>query len=63
MNYLRLVQYFYLAFAAFFAYDAFAKFTNNENYVLSILIALVSLGMFFFRRHYAKKFEARKNSK
>ncbi|WP_396137708.1 hypothetical protein [Flavobacterium sp.] len=60
MNYLRLVQYFYLAFAAFFAYDAFAKFTNNENYVLSILIALVSLGMFFFRRHFYNKYQNKK---
>jgi hypothetical protein len=60
MNYLRLVQYFYLAFAAFFAYDAFSKFTNNENYVLSILIALVSLGMFFFRRHFYNKYQNKK---
>jgi hypothetical protein len=60
MNYLRLVQYFYLAFAAFFAYDAFAKFTKNENYVLSILIALVSLGMFFFRRHFYNKYQNKK---
>ncbi len=60
MNYLRLVQYFYLAFAAFFAYDAFAKFTNNENYVLSILIALVSLGMFFFRRQFYNKYQNKK---
>jgi hypothetical protein len=60
MNYLRLVQYFYLAFAAFFAYDAFSKFTNKESYVLSILIALVSLGMFFFRRHFYNKYQNKK---
>jgi hypothetical protein len=60
MNYLRLVQYFYLAFAAFFAYDAFAKFTNKESYLLSIIIAAVSLGMFFFRRHFYNKYQNRK---
>ena len=38
MNYLKIVQYFYLAFAAFFAYDAFAKYNNGESYFLSILI-------------------------
>ena len=57
MNYLKFVQYFYLAFAAFFAYDAFAKYTNKESYVLSIIIALVSLGMFFFRRHFHNKYQ------
>ena len=60
MNYLKFVQYFYLAFAAFFAYDAFANYTNNKSYLLSIIIAAVSLGMFFFRRHFYNKYQNRK---
>ncbi|NHM04834.1 hypothetical protein [Flavobacterium celericrescens] len=60
MNYLKIVQYFYLAFAAFFAYDAFAKYNNDESYFLSILIAAVSLGMFFFRRHFYNKYQNKK---
>jgi hypothetical protein len=60
MNYLKFIQYFYLAFAAFFAYDAFAKFSHQESYFLSIIIALVSLGMFFFRRHFYNKYQNKK---
>jgi hypothetical protein len=60
MNYLKFVQYFYLAFAVFFVYDAFAKYTNHESYLLSIIIAAVSLGMFFFRRHFYNKYQNRK---
>lgn len=60
MNYLKFVQYFYLAFAAFFAYDAVTKYTQQESYVLSIIIAVVSLGMFFFRRHFYNKYQNKK---
>ncbi len=55
MTYLKYIQYFYLAFALFFAYDAFTKYNNNQDYILSIAIAIVAFGMFWFRRHFYKK--------
>ena len=57
MTYLKFIQYIYLIFAGFFLYDAFDKYNNNENYILSIIIAGVSIGMFFFRRHFHNKYQ------
>ena len=59
MSYLKFIQYIYLIFAAFFFYDAATKFKNNESYGLSLIIALVAIGMFFFRRHFYKKYQNR----
>ncbi|KIX20993.1 hypothetical protein SY27_09440 [Flavobacterium sp. 316] len=59
MNYLKFIQYFYLAFGVFFLYDAFTKYQNNENYIMSIAIAVVAIGMFFFRRHFYNKHKNR----
>ena len=55
MTYLKIVQYMYLVFAGFFIYDAFTKRLNDEDYWLSVIIALVAIGMFFFRRHFYNK--------
>lgn len=51
----------YLVFAAFFIYDAYAKALAGENYWLSVIIALVAIGMFFFRRHFYKKYQKPKD--
>jgi hypothetical protein len=50
----------YLIFAAFFFYDAATKFTNNEDYAISLLIGVVAVGMFYFRRHFYKKYQNKK---
>jgi purine-cytosine permease-like protein len=55
MTYLKIVQYVYLVFALFFFYDAYSKAMNGENYWLSVIIAVVAIGMFFFRRHFYNK--------
>lgn len=60
MTYLKIIQYMYLIFAAFFFYDAATKFKNNESFGLSILIALVAVGMFFFRKHFYDKYQNKK---
>jgi len=60
MTYLKLIQYMYLIFAAFFFYDAATKFTNNEDYAISLLIGVVAVGMFYFRRHFYKKYQNKK---
>ncbi|WP_374401187.1 hypothetical protein [Flavobacterium sp.] len=57
MTYLKFIQYIYLIFAVFSLYDAFDKFNKNEDYLLSIIIAAVSIGMFFFRRHFHNKYQ------
>ncbi len=60
MNYLKYTQYAYLLAAAFFIYDGISKFDSNRNQAyLSLLLALMAVGMFFFRKKFAKKFEDR----
>jgi hypothetical protein len=64
MKYLKYTPYIYLFAAFFFVYKALAVWSpNSQEHLLFYGIATLSLLMFFFRRHYAKKFEARKNSK
>ncbi len=64
MKYLKFTQYVYLIAAIFFVYKALEVWsTNSDDHLLFIGLAVLSVFMFFFRRHYAKKFEARNNSK
>lgn len=63
MTYLKFIQYIYLIFAGFFFYDAFQKYSEgrtSNDVLLSIIIAIVAIGMFFFRRHFQNKFQNRK---
>ncbi|MCK6606780.1 hypothetical protein B0I03_10699 [Flavobacterium aquaticum] len=63
MTYLKFIQYIYLIFAAFFLYDAFKKYSEGKPFndiLLSIIIAVVAVGMFFFRRHFQNKYQNRK---
>ena len=60
MTYLKFIQYIYLVFACFFLYDAFRKYQEGKEFndiLLSIIIALVAIGMFFFRRHFHNKYQ------
>ena len=60
MNYLKYTPYAYLLAAAFFSYDAFAKYQEgNNSYWFSILFAALAIFVFFFRKGYAKRFEER----
>lgn len=63
MTYLKFIQYMYLLFAGFFVYDAFKKFEEGRplnDILLSLIIALVAVGMFFFRRHFQNKYQNKK---
>jgi hypothetical protein len=60
MTYLKIIQYLYLSFGVFFFYDAYAKYANNENPYLSLIIAVVAVAMFFFRRHLFNKQQNRR---
>jgi hypothetical protein len=60
MAYLKFIQYIYLVFSLFFFYDAFKKYQEGKelnDILLSIVIAAVAIGMFFFRRHFHKKYQ------
>ena len=59
MKYLKYTTYVYLIFGLFFVYDGISKLNSNETYWMSFAIAAVSVGMFFFRRSFAKKMEER----
>lgn len=60
MTYLKFIQYIYLIFAAFFLYNAFDKYQQGRELnevLLSLAISAVSVGMFFFRRHFHNKYQ------
>ncbi|MDO6515647.1 hypothetical protein Q4562_00315 [Zobellia uliginosa] len=58
---LKYTEYLYLTVAFFSLYRIFTDWnTNREGTYLFIFFALVSIGMFLFRRNYRKKFEQRK---
>jgi positive regulator of sigma E activity len=64
MKYLKYTQFVYLFAAVFFVYKAISVWSaETDEHFLFLAIALLSVFMFFFRRKFAKKFEARNNSK
>lgn len=61
INILRYTEYLYLAVFFFSIYRIFTDWSiDRQSAYLFIFFALVSIGMFFFRRNYRKKFEQRK---
>jgi positive regulator of sigma E activity len=64
MKYLKYTQFVYLFAAVFFVYKAISVWSaGTDEHFLFLAIAALSVFMFFFRRKFAKKFEARNNSK
>lgn len=59
---LKYTEYLYLMVALISVYKIVALWgiSPKETYIF-IFFAVVSLGMFFFRRNYRRKFEQRKN--
>ncbi|WP_298477897.1 hypothetical protein [uncultured Maribacter sp.] len=58
---LRYTEYLYLLVCVFSVYRIFTDWNVDRNGAyLFIFFAIVSLGMFFFRRNYRQKFEKRK---
>ncbi|MGB6152601.1 MAG: hypothetical protein WBG48_11465 [Pricia sp.] len=58
---LRYTEYLYLVVFVFSLYRIFTDWNGNrQGAYLFIFFAVVSLGMFMFRRNYRKKFEQRK---
>lgn len=64
MKYLKYTPYIYLLASVFFVYKAIEVWSSEtDDHFLFLGIAALSVFMFFFRRKFAKKFEARNNSK
>lgn len=58
---LRYTEYLYLAVCFFSLYRIFTDWNvDRQSAYLFIFFAVVSIGMFFFRRNFRKKFETRK---
>ncbi|MEH6682141.1 MAG: hypothetical protein V7724_16480 [Sediminicola sp.] len=59
---LKYTEYLYLVVALVSIYKIASLWTvSPEETYIFIFFAAVSLGMFFFRRNYRKKFEQRQN--
>jgi hypothetical protein len=59
---LKYTEYLYLFVAIFSLYKITQVWNVDRNYAyLFIFFAVVSIGMFLFRRKYRKKFERRKS--
>ncbi|MEK6153384.1 hypothetical protein WIW50_08995 [Flavobacteriaceae bacterium 3-367] len=59
---LRYTEYLYLAVFVFSLHRVYTDWTpDRSSAYLFIFFAVVSLGMFFFRRNYRKRFQKRKN--
>lgn len=61
---LRFTEYLYVVVAILSIVKIANRYLNNtgEDITIFVLFGLVSIGMFFFRRNYRKKFDKRKNN-
>ncbi len=63
MKYAKFFQYAYLVFAALFLYDVVAKWLNTgEIAYASLILGVLAVFMFFFKRKFSKKFQDRNQS-
>lgn len=64
MKFSKFFQYAYLIFAVLFLADAYSDY-NNDGVVpyAKLLLGILAVFMFFFKRKFSKKFENRNNSK
>lgn len=61
MNFLKYTEYLYLIVALISLYKIYDLWeADREGTYIFIFFAVVSAGMFLFRRNYRKKFEQRK---
>ncbi|MES2812513.1 MAG: LPXTG cell wall anchor domain-containing protein [Bacteroidota bacterium] len=63
MNLLKYTQYAYLVAGILFLIDGSIKLNSGDGNAYVILgLGVVAIGMFFFRRKFAKKFDNRSNN-
>ncbi|SDB65987.1 hypothetical protein SAMN03097699_3175 [Flavobacteriaceae bacterium MAR_2010_188] len=63
MKLLQFFQYAYLIFAVLFIYDGIANFNEGNRAWISFALAALAIFMFFFRKRYREKFEARRRER
>ncbi|PQJ16582.1 hypothetical protein [Aureicoccus marinus] len=64
INILRYTEYIYLVVAFFSLYRLIGIWgTESDEIYLFLFFFVVSLGMFFFRRNFRRKFEKRNKEK
>ncbi len=63
MTIIKIISYFYLAFALLFIYLGVEQIINGEKFWMSFLIAAIAAFMFFFRRKNLKKMQEHQNRK
>ncbi|MCX2679948.1 DUF6526 family protein [Galbibacter sp. EGI 63066] len=64
MKYFKIFEIAYLVIAVVSIYEVVQEWNNDRNRAyLFVLFAVISIGMFFFRRYYRKKFKERQNKK
>jgi len=56
----KIFEYGYLLIAVIFAIETFLNW-GKENVYFFAIFSVLAIGMFFFRRHFRKKFEHRNN--
>ncbi|MDR9400792.1 MAG: hypothetical protein RI558_05170 [Psychroflexus sp.] len=60
-KYLRFVEIAYLIVAAVFIVETILDIKNeNPRWWLSLMLSIVALGMYFFKKHFRKKMEKNK---
>jgi len=63
MNLLKYTQYAYLVAGILFLIDGAMKLNSGDSNAYIILgLGVVAIGMFFFRRKFAKKFDQNNNN-
>ncbi len=60
-RYSKIFEFLYPIVAILAAVEAYSVWNTDRNRAyLFVLFFVIAVGMFFFRRHYRKKFEQRK---
>ncbi|WP_340199873.1 DUF6526 family protein [Ascidiimonas sp. W6] len=62
MRFFKIFEIVYFVIAGISIYEVVTNWSADRNRAyIFIVFAVVSIFMFFFRRHYRKKFQQRKN--
>ena len=63
MKYYKISEFIYFSIFCISFYQTFSIWNiDRERAYIFLLFGIISLGMFFFRRHYRKKFSKRKKN-
>jgi len=60
MKVYKIIAYLYLLFALFFIYDAYRAYSNNEDFLIRLILAAAAVFMFIFRLRSIKRFPQNK---